>query len=597
MMQGGTLISVLCLGCVALVLVGGLVFAAWRVGLHDFLRAFSLEWNPQRDSYGVLPMLVGSLLLASLATIMALPLCLGLMGFLWSEERSLLGKVVRNLLRFMVSIPTVVYGFCAVILLVPLMRDAFTGTGMHLTTTALVLSLLILPTMSTVVDNALALQLGNPQGLTLAGCALGLSRLQIFWLIALPAQKRWVGTGVLLAFGRALGDTMLPLMLSGNAPILPSGLFSSIRTLATHINLLTATEIRPQIELTLYLAGFLLLLTSVGVSLCARLMQRECPIKSVPDSRRSRWITCLTGCFSLSQNPQQRRMRNAFLRLGGRFAAIVFTFVVGGNIVFLLVKALPQLSLELVFGTTPPLAALFTSAPVWDGLWPAIAGTGALLLVSMSIALPLGIATGVYLAEYAGPSVRRSVVMLLEVFVGIPSIIMGLFGFLFILALRRSFAPSAGTCLVLAAFCLALLVLPVFILTLHAALRSIPHALRVTAAVMGLSRNVAVWRIFVPKAGKGIMSAFFLAAGRCAEDTAVILMTGVIANASRTPSLTGKFEALPFYIYYTTANYQNEIEFMRVFAAAFFLLALACMLFASGHFFHQLAFNEWSKQR
>ena len=265
LMQGGTLVSLLCLGCIALVLAGGLMLAAFNVGWQDFLQAFSLSWNPRQGSYGIVPMLAGSVLLAGLATLMALPLCLGLMGFLWGEERSLLGKAIRGLLRFMISIPTVVYGFCAVILLVPLMRAAFGGTGLHLLTTALVLALLILPTMAAVIDNALAQQLGS---------ALGLNRQQIFWHIALPAQKRWIGTGVLLALGRALGDTMLPLMLSGNTPLLPSGPLSGIRTLATHISLLTATEISPQIELTLYLAGVLLLLTSTGASVCGRILQR-----------------------------------------------------------------------------------------------------------------------------------------------------------------------------------------------------------------------------------------------------------------------------------------------------------------------------------
>ena len=274
LMQGGTLVSLLCLGCIALVLAGGLMLAAFNVGWQDFLQAFSLSWNPRQGSYGIVPMLAGSVLLAGLATLMALPLCLGLMGFLWGEERSLLGKAIRGLLRFMISIPTVVYGFCAVILLVPLMRAAFGGTGLHLLTTALVLALLILPTMAAVIDNALAQQLGSPQGLALAGSALGLNRQQIFWHIALPAQKRWIGTGVLLALGRALGDTMLPLMLSGNTPLLPSGPLSGIRTLATHISLLTATEISPQIELTLYLAGVLLLLTSTGASVCGRILQR-----------------------------------------------------------------------------------------------------------------------------------------------------------------------------------------------------------------------------------------------------------------------------------------------------------------------------------
>ena len=288
-------------------------------------------------------------------------------------------------------------------------------------------------------------------------------------------------------------------------------------------------------------------------------------------------------------------MKIAFLRFWSVFSALLFVLVVGGTVVYLAGMALPQMSQGLVFGTTPPLKALLQNAPVWDALWPAIAGTLHLLVVTMAITLPLGLASGVYLSEYASASFCRKAIALMEVFVAIPSIVMGLFGFLLILALRQTLMPQAGTSLLLASFCLSLLVLPVFVLTLYAALRSLPHTLRVTATCIGLSRSAAVWRIFVPQASQGLLSAFFLAAGRCAEDTAVILMTGAIANASRAPALTGKFEALPFYIYYTTANYQNNEEFLRIFAAAFFLLLLAGLLLAVGHFFHDTFFKEWNR--
>ena len=288
-------------------------------------------------------------------------------------------------------------------------------------------------------------------------------------------------------------------------------------------------------------------------------------------------------------------MKIGLLRLWSAFVALLFVLVVGGTILFLACMAIPQLSQNLVFGTTPPLKALLENAPVWDALWPAITGTVHLLAVTMTITLPLGIASGVYLSEYASATFCRRVIALMEVFAAIPSIVMGLFGFLLILTLRQTFAPQASTSLLLAAFCLSLLVLPVFILTLYAALRSLPHPLRLTVACVGLSRHAAVWRVFVPQASHGLVSAFFLAAGRCAEDTAVILMTGAIANASRAPALTGKFEALPFYIYYTTANYQNNEDFLRIFAAAFFLLVLAGLLLTLGHFFHDTFFKEWNR--
>lgn len=287
-------------------------------------------------------------------------------------------------------------------------------------------------------------------------------------------------------------------------------------------------------------------------------------------------------------------MKMKLLRLWAFISTIFFVAVIAGSFGFLLHKAVPQLSVELVFGDTPPLEALFGNAPVWDALWPPIIGTLHLLVTAMLFILPLGIAAGAYLAEYAPARFRNWVTSVLEIFAGIPSIVMGLFGFLLILLLRKSFLPHAGTSLLLAAFCLSLLVLPVFILTFQTALRNTPHSLRVTAAAIGLSHNTSVWRIFVPHAGRGLVSAFCLASGRCAEDTAVILMTGAIANASRAPFFTDKFEALPFYIYYTTANYQNEAEFLRVFAAAFFLLLLACILLMTGGWLRSVAFKDWN---
>jgi len=260
------------------ILLGGAFVAAQETGWQGIVAAFSFLWQPEKGVYGILPMFCGSLALAVLATAIALPVSLGLVGFLWCEGNSQLFRpiaaVVRSFVRLMLGIPTVVYGFCAFVLLVPTMRFFFAGSGLGLLTTALLMTLLILPTMTLIMDNAIAQVMGEGQNLPMVAASLGLSQSRTFWLVALPARKNWIFVGMLLSFGRALGDTMLPLMLIGNAPIMPQGLMYGTRTLTTHISLLTATEINPQIELTLYLAGTLLLLTSTAVSLCGKKLQQ-----------------------------------------------------------------------------------------------------------------------------------------------------------------------------------------------------------------------------------------------------------------------------------------------------------------------------------
>jgi phosphate transport system permease protein len=132
---------------------------------------------------------------------------------------------------------------------------------------------------------------------------------------------------------------------------------------------------------------------------------------------------------------------------------------------FLLHRSWHTINLSLFFGQTPLWPALSGSVPVWDGIWPACVGTLFLVCLSSLIALPLGISSGIYLAQFATGLHKRLISLGVEVLAGIPSILMGLFGFAFILFLRQTFLPSANTGLLLAAGCITLLILPYLILT------------------------------------------------------------------------------------------------------------------------------------
>ena len=273
----------------------------------------------------------------------------------------------------------------------------------------------------------------------------------------------------------------------------------------------------------------------------------------------------------------ERRLENiavAFAWLSALLVPALLAMVAG----FLLRRGWPSVNAALWFGDTPPLAALLHGAPVFDGIWPACLGTLYLVALVALMAIPLGVASGIFLAEYA--SGRSKVVFLfcVELLAGIPSILMGLFGFALILILRRSFAPAANTCLLLSAFCLMLLVLPYLISSTRLAIENQPVALRLTGASLGLSHGQVIRRILLPASAPGIFSGIILAIGRAAEDTAVILMTGVVANAGTPGSLSAKYEALPFHIYYLAAEYQSPAELAQAFATALVLLGLTALL-------------------
>ena len=259
------------------------------------------------------------------------------------------------------------------------------------------------------------------------------------------------------------------------------------------------------------------------------------------------------------------RVREAGLRALSWGSAIAVCAALGGLLSFLLVRGVPTLGPALLFGSTPPMEAILALKPVWDGIWPAMLGTLSLLAVTMALALVPGIGCGIYLACYAPPGKKQALETAVDVLAGIPSIVMGLFGFVLILSLRRTLLPRGTTCLLLASVCLAILVLPTLVTATQSALEALPEHLYIDAAALGLSRGQALRHLLVPAASPGLLGGVILAMGRTVEDTAVIMLTGAVANAGLPSGLTAKFEALSFRIYYTAAQYADQDELARAF--------------------------------
>lgn len=246
---------------------------------------------------------------------------------------------------------------------------------------------------------------------------------------------------------------------------------------------------------------------------------------------------------------------------------------------FVFFKSIPVLNLGLIFGTTRPLAALLMQAPVFDGLLPAIAGTLILVLTAVGLALPVGIGAGIYLAEYSRGRVKQALSLFFDILAGIPSIVVGLFGFSLAVFLHHHLSDRIYPCLLISALSLAFLVLPYLIRSTQAALESLPVRERITAPSLGASKLQNIRFVLMPRALDGIVSGVILSIGRCAEDTAVIMLTGAVATAGIPGSLLSSYEALPFYIYYISSQYMDQAELLRGYGAAVMLLLLCGTLF------------------
>jgi phosphate transport system permease protein len=262
---------------------------------------------------------------------------------------------------------------------------------------------------------------------------------------------------------------------------------------------------------------------------------------------------------------------------------------------FLVFRGAGTLGLELIFGQTHWWDALSGAKPVFDGLWPALAGTLILVGLSCLMAVPVGIAGGIYLSEYASQRFQSVAGFAVDLMAGIPSIVMGLFGFSMIVVLRHAFFPQAKTCLLLAAVCIALLILPYLVRTTQNALSGLPEHLRLLGPSLGFSTWQNTRHVLLPSAGRGIFSGVILAMGRAAEDTAVILLTGVVAQAFLPRSLWDKFEALPFRIYYLAAEHRSSAELDQAFGTALALLMLTGVLFCLAFLIQRTMEHRWKK--
>lgn len=248
-----------------------LLFSVWPLLVSgEILGTLRGGWRPfaAEPSYGIGPMVLVSLLMAGGAVLLAFPLAVGVAMFIHGTGSRRLRGPVQALVAFLTGVPTVVYGFVAVILLVPMMRHLDAGTtGYGLLPAILTLALLILPTMILVLDA----RLGRQDRLWMqTGLALGMSPGQTLQHVLLPQARGGLVTAMVLGLNRALGDTLVALMVAGNAARLPEGFLDSVRSLTAHIALVLATDtFSPEYRSVAAAALVLFLLTS-GLTLGIR---------------------------------------------------------------------------------------------------------------------------------------------------------------------------------------------------------------------------------------------------------------------------------------------------------------------------------------
>lgn len=237
-----------------------LVFMVWlglpifREGL--FFQTLTQPWLPSGGRYGIFPMLLGTVSISLLGVLLALPLSLGCAGFICGLGPEWIGNYLRKIVRMMTGIPTVIYGFVGIFLLVPLVRDLFgSGSGMCILSAGILLAILISPTMILFFTDSFD---RVPRPFLDAVDALGGSNVQKLLYVVLPYSTKGVLAGIVLSTGRAVGDTLISLMIAGNAVAVPGSILDSARTLTAHIALVIAADFDSIEFRTIFVCGIVL---------------------------------------------------------------------------------------------------------------------------------------------------------------------------------------------------------------------------------------------------------------------------------------------------------------------------------------------------
>ncbi len=201
-----------------------------KIGLGDFL--FSSQWSPSKGMYGIGSMLIGSIMITLGALLWTVPLGLCAAILMAEIAPPRIGKILGDLINLLAGIPSVVYGFIGLIVIVPFIRENFGGNGMSLLAGVIILGIMIIPTIVNISRDSL---LAVPHEYKEGSLALGASHFQTISRVIVPAAKSGIITAIVLGMGRAIGETMAVVMVTGNAAIIPGSILEPVRTMTSNI--------------------------------------------------------------------------------------------------------------------------------------------------------------------------------------------------------------------------------------------------------------------------------------------------------------------------------------------------------------------------
>lgn len=224
-----------CVSILAVVLICVYLFASGvpaigEIGVTDFL--FGTKWKPSSGYYGIFPMIIGSIRVTGIAVVIGVPIGILCAVFMSHYCPKKLYRFVKPAINLLAGIPSIVYGFFGLVVIVPIMKELFGGSGKSLLTAGILLGIMILPTVIKTTESSLN---AVPKSYYEGALALGATHERSVFFASLPAAKSGILAAIILGVGRAIGETMAVILVAGNQTVIPKSITSGIRTLTSNI--------------------------------------------------------------------------------------------------------------------------------------------------------------------------------------------------------------------------------------------------------------------------------------------------------------------------------------------------------------------------
>lgn len=553
-------------------------------GIWPFLAGNT--WNPTLEppAFGILPLIVGTLLVTAGAMIFAVPLSIATAIYLSELAPYRVKVLVKPAVELLAGIPSVVYGFFGLVVLVEWLRVTFDApSGESMLAGSILLGIMALPTIISVSEDAIT---SVPREFREGSLALGATRWQTIRRVVVPAALSGITAAIILGMGRAIGETMAVLMVTGNAAIIPSpitNVLSPVRTLTGTLGIeMGEVAIGSLHYHALFAVATVLLVITLAVNLGASAILKRLNARATGRAQAGRsalgaiaghpaataapvalaalLVAAVVGSVGGPSYagaalllvvllalavPRLSRARSQQLAFFLLYAAVAAVLLILAIILFDIVsKGLPALSWEFLTGSPRDLGRE-------GGIFPAIVGTLCLVAGSIAFALPFGVGAAIHLVEYQRDnSLTRTIRTGVDLLNGTPSIVFGLFGFAFLVLFL-----GLGVSMLAGQITLGLMVLPTIIRTTEEALKNVPQSLREGSLALGATRWQTIGRVVLPTAAAGIITGTILSIGRAAGETAPILFTAVVFSQRYLPdSVLDPVMALPYHLFILATN-------------------------------------------